>query len=107
MFGKLFDTEVPESIEGFECKDRDQMKESWPEGLDDAQEVSPVLQHYSGGTADAGFSYYGDSCIPRREKASSSWSRPCPKVQRKTPSTHGSTRTRRVATSSMATTRRD
>lgn len=39
-FAKLFDTEVPESIAGSECKDRDQMKESWPEGLDNAQEVS-------------------------------------------------------------------
>lgn len=39
-FGKLFGTEIPEVVEGFECKDAEQMKVSWPEGTDKAKEVS-------------------------------------------------------------------
>lgn len=40
-FGKLFDaTPLPDRVDGFEPKDKDKMKECWPEGLDKAKEVS-------------------------------------------------------------------
>lgn len=41
IFGKLFDeSQIPDYVEGFKCADVEQMKESWPEGLDKAREVS-------------------------------------------------------------------
>jgi len=42
-FGKLFDeTDIPDHVEGFECKDAERMAELWPEGMDHAKEVSQV-----------------------------------------------------------------
>jgi hypothetical protein len=39
-FGKLFDeTDIPDDVEGFECKDKERMAEIWPEGMDHAKEV--------------------------------------------------------------------
>jgi deoxyribodipyrimidine photo-lyase len=40
-FGKLFDaTSIPDQVEGFECEDREEMAEVWPEGTEVAKEVS-------------------------------------------------------------------
>jgi deoxyribodipyrimidine photo-lyase len=39
IYGKLFDGEVPECLEGFECRDRDLMKVVWPEGNEVAVQV--------------------------------------------------------------------
>ncbi|QRV87506.1 deoxyribodipyrimidine photo-lyase [Ceratobasidium sp. AG-Ba] len=37
-FSDLFESEVPESVEGFECHDRDRMIELWPAGGEAAQQ---------------------------------------------------------------------
>jgi deoxyribodipyrimidine photo-lyase len=42
-FGKLFDaTPIPDQVEGFECADRDQIAEVWPEGTEAAKEVGDL-----------------------------------------------------------------
>lgn len=40
VFRKLFASEVPSHIEGFQCSDKDQMAVVWPAGTDAAREVS-------------------------------------------------------------------
>lgn len=41
-FGKLFtESYIPDHVEGFNCEDLDQMKISWPEGIDKARLVCP------------------------------------------------------------------
>jgi deoxyribodipyrimidine photo-lyase len=45
--GKLFEgSDIPDQLEGFEVEDAEQLKVSWPEGIDKAREVlltSPLL----------------------------------------------------------------
>ena len=44
-FGKLFDaTPVPEYVEGFKVEEGEKLQELWPEGMDNAKEVSVVSQ---------------------------------------------------------------
>jgi deoxyribodipyrimidine photo-lyase len=38
----LFESEIPDHIEGFECSDKDVMETLWPEGTSKAREVFPV-----------------------------------------------------------------
>ena len=38
-YADLFNQEVPDEVEGFECEDREKMKVIWPEGRDAATEV--------------------------------------------------------------------
>jgi hypothetical protein len=40
LFQKLFASEIPSHIEGFQCSDKDQMAVVWPAGTDAAREVS-------------------------------------------------------------------
>lgn len=40
IFGKLFEDEIPEYLEGFKCKDQDLMDKIWPEGTESAVKVS-------------------------------------------------------------------
>ena len=40
-FGKLFDaTPIPDHLDGFEQTNAEDVRKSWPEGTDDAKEVS-------------------------------------------------------------------
>jgi deoxyribodipyrimidine photo-lyase len=39
IFGKMFSSEVPSHVEGFQCLDKDQMTLIWPAGVDAAHEV--------------------------------------------------------------------
>jgi len=39
-YADLFNQEVPDEVEGFECEDRERMKIIWPEGHSAAKEVS-------------------------------------------------------------------
>lgn len=42
--GKLFEaSDIPHHLEGFEVEDAEQLKVSWPEGIDKAREVSFFL----------------------------------------------------------------
>jgi deoxyribodipyrimidine photo-lyase len=44
-FGKLFDaTPVPEYVEGFKVEEGEKLQELWPEGMDNAKEVSVAPQ---------------------------------------------------------------
>ena len=38
-YADLFNQEVPDEVEGFECEDREKMKVIWPEGHSAAKEV--------------------------------------------------------------------
>ncbi|WWC72736.1 uncharacterized protein I206_106700 [Kwoniella pini CBS 10737] len=38
-FSKLFDDEIPDHIEGFECPESEKLSEVWPEGTDKAKEL--------------------------------------------------------------------
>ena len=38
-YADLFNQEVPDEVEGFECEDREKMKITWPEGHSVAKEV--------------------------------------------------------------------
>ena len=40
LLQKLFASEIPSHIEGFQCSDKDQMAVIWPAGTDAAREVS-------------------------------------------------------------------
>jgi hypothetical protein len=40
LFQKLFASDIPSHIEGFQCSDKDQMSVVWPAGTDAAREVS-------------------------------------------------------------------
>ncbi|WVQ86256.1 hypothetical protein IAT38_008424 [Cryptococcus sp. DSM 104549] len=42
---KLFDEKVPESVPGFECKDKETMEELWPEGTDTAMQILDRFLH--------------------------------------------------------------
>ncbi|THH14880.1 hypothetical protein EW146_g5514 [Bondarzewia mesenterica] len=44
-YGQLFDTPVPESVEGFECADRDKMREVWPAGHDAVKQMLDLFLH--------------------------------------------------------------
>lgn len=44
VFQKLFASEVPSDINGFQCPDKDNMAIVWPAGTDSAREVRPILQ---------------------------------------------------------------
>src|SRR5258707_1275073 len=44
-FAKLFETEIPAFIPGFECHDREKMEELWPAGIQAARAVSRVVMH--------------------------------------------------------------
>ncbi|KAL7420904.1 DNA photolyase phr1 [Cryptotrichosporon argae] len=39
VYAQLFDTAVPDAVEGFECENEDIMRECWPEGTDNAKEL--------------------------------------------------------------------
>ena len=39
QFSSLFESEVPDSVEGFECVDREKMAKYWPVGTDIAKQV--------------------------------------------------------------------
>lgn len=39
IFGKMFSSEIPTYVEGFQCSDKDQMTAIWPAGMDAAQEM--------------------------------------------------------------------
>lgn len=39
LFKKLFASDIPSHIEGFQCPDKDQMAVVWPAGIDAAREV--------------------------------------------------------------------
>jgi hypothetical protein len=44
IFGKLFEaTPVPDSLEGFEVDNKEELSEVWPEGTEKAKEVSQTL----------------------------------------------------------------
>jgi hypothetical protein len=71
-FGKLFDaTPIPDQVEGFECADRDQIAEVWPEGTEAAKEVSDtsVLLSMRPDTS----SYCNGSCTQSRANHNYSW----------------------------------
>ena len=38
-YADLFNQEIPDDVEGFECEDRERMKVIWPEGYNAAKEV--------------------------------------------------------------------
>ncbi|TFY67796.1 hypothetical protein EVG20_g3814 [Dentipellis fragilis] len=40
IFGPLFDSDIPEEIEGFKCEDKEAMLKLWPEGTDAAREAN-------------------------------------------------------------------
>jgi hypothetical protein len=43
-FGKLFEaTPVPDSLEGFEVDNKEELSEVWPEGTEKAKEVSHLF----------------------------------------------------------------
>ncbi|KAG8693702.1 hypothetical protein FRC08_008957 [Ceratobasidium sp. 394] len=44
-FSDLFESEVPESVEGFECHDREKMIELWPAGAEAAQQMLDRFLH--------------------------------------------------------------
>ncbi|WVQ71157.1 hypothetical protein IAR50_000682 [Cryptococcus sp. DSM 104548] len=44
-FSKLFDTKVPDVVEGFECQDRDFIAKLWPEGTETAKEFLDRFFH--------------------------------------------------------------
>ncbi|KAG8727512.1 hypothetical protein FRC12_022451, partial [Ceratobasidium sp. 428] len=44
-FSDLFESQVPESVEGFECHDRDKMIELWPAGAEAAEQVLHRFLH--------------------------------------------------------------
>jgi hypothetical protein len=44
-FGKLFEaTPVPDSLEGFEVDNKEELSEVWPEGTEKAKEVSHLFE---------------------------------------------------------------
>lgn len=43
MYRPLFETPVPETVQGFECVDRDKMSEYWPAGTKSAETVCRLL----------------------------------------------------------------
>ncbi|TYJ55892.1 hypothetical protein B9479_003415 [Cryptococcus floricola] len=45
-FSKLFDTKVPESVEGFECRDQEFIAKLWPEGTEAAKEATQFLDRF-------------------------------------------------------------
>ncbi|ODN84202.1 hypothetical protein L202_00201 [Cryptococcus amylolentus CBS 6039] len=45
-FSKLFDTRVPESVEGFECRDQEFIAKLWPEGTEAAKEATQFLDRF-------------------------------------------------------------
>ncbi|WWD20859.1 hypothetical protein CI109_105336 [Kwoniella shandongensis] len=44
-FARLFEDQVPDSLEGFECKDSETMAEVWPEGTERAKELLDLFLH--------------------------------------------------------------
>lgn len=84
-FGKLFDaTSIPDQVEGFECPDRDQIAEVWPEGTEAAKEVSDTSDRLPDMTSERVFSillsiqpdmssYCNVSCIQSRANHNYSW----------------------------------
>ncbi|KAG9086554.1 hypothetical protein FRC06_003028 [Ceratobasidium sp. 370] len=44
-FSDLFESNVPESVEGFECHDREKMIELWPAGAEAAQQMLDCFLH--------------------------------------------------------------
>ncbi|TFY79970.1 hypothetical protein EWM64_g4035 [Hericium alpestre] len=44
-FGNLFETKIPEYIDGFKCTDKEKMLEVWPEGMDAAREMLNRFLH--------------------------------------------------------------
>jgi hypothetical protein len=78
-FGKLFEaTPVPDHIEGFEVNDPEQIHEVWPEGTENAKEVSHFLPSLS---IKSDVRYLNAFCIPKPEKSNSNSSHPLPMVQ--------------------------
>ena len=57
LFQKLFASEIPSHVDGFQCCDKDQMAVVWPAGTDAAREVSwtcnEVIVPYMRGNKDA------------------------------------------------------
>ena len=43
---KLFESTIPDYVDGFECDDADTMNQLWPAGSDAAREVSDFLFHF-------------------------------------------------------------
>ncbi|KAI0251262.1 DNA photolyase, FAD-binding/Cryptochrome [Lactifluus subvellereus] len=45
VFGKLFESEVPSHVEGYQCSDKDEMAVVWPAGTDAAREMLRRFLH--------------------------------------------------------------
>lgn len=45
VYGKIFNEEVPDHLEGFECIDKELMKVIWPEGNEAAVQVNLTCNH--------------------------------------------------------------
>jgi hypothetical protein len=43
VFMKLFASEVPSDVDGFQCPDEDRMTTVWPAGTDTAREVRQIV----------------------------------------------------------------
>ncbi|KZV76131.1 hypothetical protein PENSPDRAFT_741498 [Peniophora sp. CONT] len=44
-FGKLFESDIPDHVDGFECEDADVMRELWPAGSDAGREMLRLFMH--------------------------------------------------------------
>ncbi|WVQ63543.1 uncharacterized protein L199_001696 [Kwoniella botswanensis] len=45
QFNKLFEEDIPDHVEGFECPESEKLKEVWPEGTDQAKELLHRFLH--------------------------------------------------------------